>query len=153
MLDLGWQELVVVACVLVLVVGPKDLPRVLKAVAGMVGKARRMGREFQSSMMEVANQEEFRDVRKAIDDARSGRIEAFDDIREAIEDTGGAIAGGSGAPRPALRPKPAKGATKGKAAKSRKPKSGKPRSKKGAAGKTRARKPRKGRAAGTKKAR
>ena len=33
MLDLGWQELMMVAFVLVLVVGPKDLPRVLRGVA------------------------------------------------------------------------------------------------------------------------
>ena len=86
MLDFGWQELMVIAFVLVLVVGPKDLPRVLKAVAKTVSKARSMAGEFQSSMMEVANQEEFRDVRKAIDDARTGRIEAFDDVKDALED-------------------------------------------------------------------
>ena len=88
MLDFVWQELMVIAFVLVLVVGPKDLPRVLKAVAKTVSKARSMAGEFQSSMMEVANQEEFRDVRKAIDDARTGRIEAFDDVKDAIEDAG-----------------------------------------------------------------
>ena len=73
MLDFGWQELMVVAFVLVLVVGPKDLPKVLRAIAKTVGKARGMANEFQSSMMEVANQDEFRDVKKALDDARSGR--------------------------------------------------------------------------------
>ena len=88
MLDFGWQELMVIAFVLVIVVGPKDLPRVLKAVAKTVNKARSMAGEFQSSMMEVADQEEFRDVKKAIDDARSGRIEALDEVKDAIEDTG-----------------------------------------------------------------
>ena len=88
MLDFGWQELMVIAFVLVLVVGPKDLPRVLKAVARTVSTARKMAGEFQSSLMEVADQEEFRDVRKAIDDARSGRIEAFDDVKDALDDAG-----------------------------------------------------------------
>ncbi len=87
MLDFGWQELMVVAFVLVLVVGPKDLPKVLRAIAKTVGKARGMANEFQSSMMEVANQDEFRDVKKALDDARSGRIEDLEDIKDTLEDT------------------------------------------------------------------
>ena len=88
MLDLGWQELMMVAFVLVLVVGPKDLPRVLRGVAKFVGKARGMASEFQSSMMEVANQDEFRDVKKALQDAKSGN---FDDVASGLEDVKGAV--------------------------------------------------------------
>ena len=49
MLDLGWQEFVMVGLVLILVVGPKDMPRILKAVVKTVGKVRGMAREFQST--------------------------------------------------------------------------------------------------------
>lgn len=90
MLDLGWQEFVMVGLVLVLVVGPKDMPRVLRAVAKYIGKARGMAREFQSSMMEVANQDEFNDVKKALQDAKSGNFDKiadeFSDVKDAIED-------------------------------------------------------------------
>ena len=90
MLDLGWQEFVMVGLVLVLVVGPKDMPRVLRAVAKYVGKARGMAREFQTSMMEVANQDEFNDVKKALQDAKSGNFDQiadeFSDVKDAIED-------------------------------------------------------------------
>jgi len=90
MLDLGWQEFMLIALVLVVVVGPKDLPKVLRAFAKFMGKARGMAREFQSSMMEVANQDEFRDVKKAFDDAKSGRIEDLSspmaDVKEAFDD-------------------------------------------------------------------
>ena len=93
MLDLGWQEFVMVGLVLVLVVGPKDMPKVLRAVAKYVGKARGMARDFQSSMMEVANQEEFNDVKKALQDAKSGNFdkvsEQFSDVKNAIEDASG----------------------------------------------------------------
>jgi len=89
MLDLGWQEFMVIALVLVVVVGPKDLPKVLRAFAKFMGKARGMAREFQTSMMEVANQDEFRDVKKAFDDAKSGRIEDLSapmaDVKEAFD--------------------------------------------------------------------
>jgi sec-independent protein translocase protein TatB len=90
MLDLGWQEFVMVGLVLVLVVGPKDMPRVLRAVAKYIGKARGMAREFQSSMMEVANQDEFNDVKKALQDAKTGNFDKiadeFSDVKDAIED-------------------------------------------------------------------
>ena len=93
MLDFGWQEFVMIGLVLVLVVGPKDMPRVLRAVAKYMGKARGMARDFQSSMMDVANQEEFNDVKKALQDAKSGNFDKvtdqFSDVKEAIEDTSG----------------------------------------------------------------
>ena len=88
MLDLGWQELMMVAFVLVLVVGPKDLPRVLRGVAKFVGKARGMATEFQSPMMDVANQDEFRDVKKALQDAKSGN---FDEVASSFDEVKGAV--------------------------------------------------------------
>ena len=90
MLDLGWQEFVMIGLVLVIVVGPKDMPKVLRAVAKYVGKARNMASDFQSSMMEVANQDEFNDVKKALQDAKSGNFdkvsEQFGDVKNAFED-------------------------------------------------------------------
>ena len=57
MFDFGWQELMLVAFVLVLVVGPKDLPRALKTFTTYMGKIRGMANDFRSSLMEVAYQE------------------------------------------------------------------------------------------------
>ena len=79
-----------VGLVLVLVVGPKDMPRVLRAVAKFVGKARGMAREFQTSMMDVADAEEFRDVKKALQDAKSGKVDALADFANVREDAMGA---------------------------------------------------------------
>ena len=120
MLDLGWQELVLIACVLVLVVGPKDLPRVMKTVARTLSRARRMAREFQSSVMEAADQEEFREIRRAVDDVRSGRIEALDDIRETIRDTESEASGDIRTPAKGAIAPPRKRATK--KSKARRPK-------------------------------
>jgi sec-independent protein translocase protein TatB len=88
MLDLGWQELMVIAFVLVLVIGPKDLPRVMRAFAKFIGKARSMATEFQSSMMEIANQDEFSDVKKALQDAKQGN---FDEVASSFEDAVGDV--------------------------------------------------------------
>lgn len=86
MLDLGWQELMVVAFVLVLVVGPKDLPKVLRTIAKAVGKARKMANEFQSSLMDMTDQEEIRDIKQALNDAKAGRFDGFDDIKAAADE-------------------------------------------------------------------
>ena len=50
MFDFGWQEFLVVAFVLVLVVGPKDLPKVLRAFTKFTSQARRMSSEFSRSL-------------------------------------------------------------------------------------------------------
>ena len=47
MFDIGWQELFIVGVLVVIVVGPKDLPKTLRAVMGWVRKARMLAREFQ----------------------------------------------------------------------------------------------------------
>lgn len=75
MLDFGWQEIIVVAFVLVVVVGPKDMPRALKGFTNFVGKMRGMANEFRKSMLEVADQEEFKDVKKALNETKAGLIE------------------------------------------------------------------------------
>jgi len=92
MFDFGWQELMLVAFILVLVVGPKDLPRALKTFTTYMGKIRGMANDFRSSLMEVADQEEFKEVKKAIADTKSGLIEQtkepMADIRKNIEEVG-----------------------------------------------------------------
>ena len=64
MLDIGWPELMLVAVVTVLVVGPKELPRVLRTFTFWVRKMQGMAREFQSGMNELARQSDLDDIRK-----------------------------------------------------------------------------------------
>ena len=78
MFDLGWQEFMMVAIVLVLVVGPKDLPRMLRSFSRFMRRAKSMAREFTSSLENVANEA---DVKNIIQDAKSGE---FDDIANMI---------------------------------------------------------------------
>ena len=64
MFDLAWSELLVIAVVAILVVGPKDLPRLMRTVGQWVGKARRMAAHFQSGVDEMIRQAELEDLRK-----------------------------------------------------------------------------------------
>jgi sec-independent protein translocase protein TatB len=84
MFDFGWQEFLVVAFVLVLVVGPKDLPKVLRAFTKISSQARRMSSEFSRSLQEMADDEELKDVKKVLQDAKSGD---FDEISEMFDDS------------------------------------------------------------------
>lgn len=74
MFDIGWTELMVVAVVAILVVGPKDLPRMLRTFGQTVGKLRRMAGEFQSTFNDA-----IRDAEKQVD---------IDDMRDAVEKAG-----------------------------------------------------------------
>ena len=72
MLDIGWQELLVIGALALIVVGPKDLPTLLRSCGQWVGKIRGMAREFQRTMdqaareADVANLKELRDLKNDI---------------------------------------------------------------------------------------
>lgn len=70
MFDLGWSEILVIAVVAILVVGPKDLPRLMKGFGEWVAKARRMASHFQSGVDEMIRQAELEDLRKDLNTIR-----------------------------------------------------------------------------------
>lgn len=71
MLDIGWSELVIIGIVALVVVGPKELPTLLRTVGQWVGKARRMASEFQGQINDAIREAELDDVKKSVDDLRS----------------------------------------------------------------------------------
>ena len=81
MFDFGWQEFMLIAFVLVLVVGPKDLPRVLRAFTKFSSQARSMSSEFTKSLREMSNDDE---LKKVFQDAKSGD---FEEISELLDDS------------------------------------------------------------------
>ena len=80
MFDLGWQEFLMVAVVLMLVVGPKDLPRILRSFSQMMRKAKSMAREFSSSLEDVARQDEFKEMKEILHDAKEGNFDEMANI-------------------------------------------------------------------------
>lgn len=89
MLDIGGSELLVIALVLILVVGPKDLPRVLRTAGRFMAKMRGMTREFQRSIDDMAREADIADMRKelkSVSDVVSGPA-ADSDLAKKIENT------------------------------------------------------------------
>lgn len=66
MLDIGMMELFVIGALALIVVGPKDLPGLLRTVGQYVGKARGMAREFQRTMEDAAREADLGDVADAV---------------------------------------------------------------------------------------
>jgi sec-independent protein translocase protein TatB len=70
MFDIGWSELVVIAVVALIAIGPKELPGVLRMVGQWMGKARKMAAEFQGQFQEAMREAEMADVKKAFDEVK-----------------------------------------------------------------------------------
>jgi sec-independent protein translocase protein TatB len=68
MFDIGWSELLVIAVVALIVIGPKELPTVLRTVGQWTTKIRRMAAEFQSQFQEALREAEMADLKKHADD-------------------------------------------------------------------------------------
>lgn len=68
MFDIGWSELLVIGIVALVVIGPKELPGVLRTVGQMVGKLRRMAGEFQGQFQEALREAELDGLKKSFTD-------------------------------------------------------------------------------------
>lgn len=64
MFDIASGEMLLVALVALVVIGPKDLPRVLRYVGNWVGKARRVAAQFRSGLDEMVRQSELEELEK-----------------------------------------------------------------------------------------
>ena len=64
--QIGSTELLVIAAIALIVVGPKDLPVLLRKLGKFVGRLRNMANDFRSSFDEMARQSELDDLRKEV---------------------------------------------------------------------------------------
>jgi sec-independent protein translocase protein TatB len=70
MFDIGWSELVLIAVVALIAIGPKELPGVLRMVGQWMGKARKMAAEFQGQFQEAMREAEMADLKKTFDEVK-----------------------------------------------------------------------------------
>ncbi|MDB9772225.1 Sec-independent protein translocase protein TatB [Alphaproteobacteria bacterium] len=66
MLDIGWQEFILVAFVLLIVVGPKDLPKVLRTITSFIRKLKSMASDFHRGVDDLANESEISNLRNQV---------------------------------------------------------------------------------------
>ena len=87
MFDIDAGKILVVGVVALLVIGPKDLPRVLRTVGQTVGKMRRMAAEFQNQFAEAIKEADLEDVKKEFSAIRdSANIDTSFDAASLMRD-------------------------------------------------------------------
>ena len=86
MFDIGWQELLVIGVVALVVIGPKDMPIAIRAVSRWAAKARGLAREFQHGLDEVVREAELQDIKKNIEEAKT--FDVTGEIAKAVDPTG-----------------------------------------------------------------
>ena len=82
MLDVGWTEILVIAIVLIIVVGPKDLPQMLRTFGRVMSKMRGMASDFRQQFDEALREADLEDVRKTIGEAQ--KLNPLNTIRDAV---------------------------------------------------------------------
>lgn len=104
MFDIGWSELMLIGIVALIVIGPKELPSVLRTVGRTVTKLRRMAGEFQGQFQDALREADIADMRKEISDvtdsARStlnsiGATSTFDPLRTIRDEIRATVEGGA----------------------------------------------------------
>jgi len=86
MFDIGWSEMLIIGVVVLVVLGPKELPHALKTFSHWMRAARKLGSEFQSGVNEIVREAELEDAKRELQKISSHSIS--DKIEKAIDPSG-----------------------------------------------------------------
>ena len=79
MLDLGWPELFIIMLVALLIVGPKELPGLVRTAASWLRKTKRSINNFQNSIEEIAREVELENVKKDTEELLINEVSSLPD--------------------------------------------------------------------------
>ncbi len=90
---IGFFEIVVVAIIALVVVGPKDLPQLMRTAGKLAAQARRMASEFTAAFNQMARESEMEDMRREIESLKTNNVvaEAKRSIEEAVRPAASAV--------------------------------------------------------------
>ncbi len=89
--QLGFAEMLIIAVLALVVVGPKDLPKMMRTAGRFMAKIKTMGNEFKDAFNQIGEDEELAELRKEIDELKSlGQMsnlsdEAFEEDMRALD--------------------------------------------------------------------
>src|SRR5262249_42396010 len=92
MFEIGWSELLLIAVVALIAIGPKELPTVLRTLGQWMSKLRRMASEFQSQFQEAMREAEMADLKKQVDEMTTqaqsyANFDPVSEVRRELEST------------------------------------------------------------------
>ncbi len=85
-IGLGWMEMAVIALLALMVIGPKELPRVLRSMGHWMRKIRGLAHEFQSGLDDMVREADLEDAKNAIDKTRNLNVNKI--IEDTVDPTG-----------------------------------------------------------------
>ena len=90
---IGFSELLLIGLAALIIIGPKDLPMMMRKLGQIMGKGRRMAREFQAAFDDIARQSELDELKKEIQELRKSNTlaSAQDDLAAYEADVNSAI--------------------------------------------------------------
>ena len=68
MFSFGWGEILLIFIVVIIVVGPKDIPKFLRQIGNLSKSIKKISREFKSSINQIAEESDLKDVKNSITD-------------------------------------------------------------------------------------
>src|SRR5690242_15675169 len=86
MFDIGWSELLLIGVVALVVIGPKDLPKALKAAGFWMRKARQISGEFRASLDQMIREAELDEVREQV--KKATEIDLDKEFTKTVDPTG-----------------------------------------------------------------
>jgi sec-independent protein translocase protein TatB len=102
MFDISWSEFLLIGVVALVVIGPKELPAVMRALGQWTRKVRSMASEFQNQFQEAMREAEMADLKKEVDDLAQD-VKNFDplkDVRDHVESVGEDVKQSLASPEP-----------------------------------------------------
>ena len=87
MFDIGWQELLILAILAIIVIGPKDLPRAIRSVTHWIRKARGMARSLQDGLDDMVREAELDDIKKQANSIMSNELDPANTIARELDMT------------------------------------------------------------------
>lgn len=85
MFDIGWSELLVIGVVALVVIGPKDLPKVLRGLGAMMSKVRSLASEFQGQFQDAIREAELAELKKDAEKLAATATDAIQNPMQSIE--------------------------------------------------------------------
>src|SRR5262245_19612615 len=92
MFEIGWSELLLIAVVALIAIGPKELPTVLRTLGQWMSKLRRMASKYQNQFQEAMREAEMADLKKQVDDMTTqaqsyANFDPVSEVRRELEST------------------------------------------------------------------
>ena len=85
MFSLGWMEISIILIITIVIVGPKEIPTVIRTIKSITSGIKKMSREFSSTVNDLTQIEEVKDIKKEILDTKESIVKEGKELDEFID--------------------------------------------------------------------